>query len=215
MLPREYLDELKKQHDLESDTDLADFLNISSGRISQLRSKRKNLNAKQACNLLGSAIDSALENAIQPIVEMYPIQRTASRHDMKWELLPTKNNARNSAIRKYLEDTQGIYILYDSLRCAIYIGRTVDQNIWSEMTSAFNRDRSHHTSFIVNHPTTGAKFVPSLKKPRQPVESVVYLYDTALYFSAYEVVPSLIPKLEALLVRVFCNSLSNKKMEKF
>lgn len=215
MLPHEFLDELKDQNNIRSDSDLSDFLNISPGRVSQLRSMRHDLNAKQACNLLSSAIDSALENAIRPIVEMYPIERTASKHDMKWELLPTKNNDRNNAIRKYLERTQGIYILYDSLRCAIYTGKTVERNIWSEMTNAFNRERSHHKSFIINHPTTGSKFSPARDQPRQPVERVVYLYDTALYFSAYEIAPSLISKLEALLVRAFCNSLSNKKMEKF
>ena len=71
-----------------------------------------------------------------------------------------------------------------------------------------------HRSFIVPHPTTGASFEPAREKIRQPAKRVVFLHDTASFFSAYRVESGLISKLEALLVRVFCNTLTNKKMEK-
>ncbi|HEX5339104.1 MAG TPA: hypothetical protein VFW53_11765, partial [Gallionella sp.] len=116
---------------------------------------------------------------------------------------------------QYLESAKGIYVFFDSIGNAIYVGKTERQNIWKEMTSAFNRERSNHQTFVVAHPTTGTSFSPAWESPKQPKKRVAYLYNTASYFSAYEVVPGLTPKLEALLVRVFCNSLSNKKMEKF
>ena len=106
-------------------------------------------------------------------------------------------------------------MLYDSQGCAIYAGKTETQGIWKEMTSAFNRERSNHQAFFVSHPTTGKTFFTASERPKQPKKRVVHLHDTAHFFSAYKVVPELISKLEALVVRAFCNSLSNKKMERF
>jgi hypothetical protein len=163
-----------------------------------------------------NAKSSAFIDAIRPIVEMYPIERVPSKQNAKWEILPTgQSHAKNQALRKCLESSKGIYLLYDSQGCAIYAGKTERQNIWKEMTSAFNRERTSHQAFFVSHPTTGQTFSPAWETQRQPRKRLVYLYDTAHYFSAYEVAPGLIPKLEALVVRAFCNSLSNKKMETF
>ncbi|MGC9129250.1 MAG: hypothetical protein ACP5GA_11060, partial [Acidithiobacillus sp.] len=94
-------------------------------------------------------------------------------------------------------------------------GKTESQNIWKEMTNAFNRERSNHQVFLVNHPSTGESFLPAHENLLQPKKQTVRLYQTAVFFSAYEISQPLIPKLEALLVRAFCNTLSNKKMEKF
>jgi hypothetical protein len=83
------------------------------------------------------------------------------------------------------------------------------------MNLAFNRERSQHKAFFIQHPTNGTSFEPAWKANRQPKETIVYLHDTAHYFSAYETAQELIPSIEALLVRGFSNTLSNKKMEKF
>lgn len=220
MYPSALFDELVKNHDLKSDSELARLIGLTPGRISQMRAGKRNLTARQVASYIRKAEDRgrrlALSNPILPIVEMYPIEAKSSKQDAKWELLPTgKGFPRNQSLREHLEKTQGIYLLYDSQGSAIYTGKTEKQSIWKEMTSAFNRERSNHKAFFVSHPTTGSSFSPAWKKPKQPTQRVVYLYDTAHYFSAYEVVPELIHTLEALVVRAFCNSLSNKKMEKF
>ncbi len=220
MHPSELFAELAKRNNLRSDADLARLIGLTPARISQMRGAKRNLSPRQVASYLHKAEDRgrrvALENPIRPIVEMYPIEGVASKRDAKWELIPTgKKFPRNQALRGYLEKAQGIYLLYDSQGAAIYAGKTEKQGIWKEITNAYNRERSNHQALFVDHPMNGSKFSPAWEQPRQPKKRVVYLYDTAHYFSAYEVVPELIKTIEALVVRAFCNSLSNKKMEKF
>jgi len=220
MHPTELFQELKSHYGVESDSEIAALLGLTSGRISQLRSRPGMLTAKQIVSFVqrASAIERqvAFEGCIRPVVEMYPLDISRSKQDKKWELLATgKGHPRSQQIRNYLESIPGIYLFYDSQGCAIYAGKTEKQNLWKEMTNAYNRERSNHHAVFVKHPTTGATFSPAWKSLRQPKKTQVCLYETALYFSAYEVTPELIPKLEAFMVRAFCNSLSNKKMETF
>lgn len=220
MHPTELFTELKKRNDVQSDSALAMLIGLTPARISQMRSRNIALSARQVASYLKKAEDRgrkiAFSDPIRAIVEMYPIEAVLSKQEAKWELLPTgKSNPRNQALRECLDKVQGVYLLYDSQRRAIYSGKTEKRGIWKEMTNTFNRERSNHQSFFVTHPTTGSTFSPAWKSPRQPVKRTVFLHDTAHYFSAYEVVSELIPTVEALLIRAFCNSLSNKKMEKF
>jgi DNA-binding transcriptional regulator YdaS (Cro superfamily) len=220
MHPSALFEELKKQHDLSSGSDIARLIGLTPARISQMQTRQKNLSARQIASYIAKAAErgnrEALLDPIRPIVEMYPLGAVESKQGAKWELLATsKADKRNQLLKQHLVAAKGVYLFYDSLGRAIYAGKTESQNIWKEMTSAFNRERSNHQAFLVSHPSTGESFSPAHEKQRQPRKRVVYLYDTAVYFSAYEVSPLLIPKLEALLVRAFCNTLSNKKMEKF
>jgi hypothetical protein len=220
MRPAELFDELKRRNCLRSDSALAQLIGLTPARISQMRSRKHNLTARQLAGYIQKATERgrrlAYSDPIRPIVEMYPIDAVRSKQEAKWEPLATgKKYPRNQAIRKMLEAAQGLYMLYDSQGCAIYAGKTTKLGIWKEMTNAFNRERSNHQAFFVSHPTTGSAFSPAWKTPRQPQKQIVYLHDTAHYFSAYEVEPELILNLEALVIRAFCNSLSNKKMEKF
>lgn len=220
MHPSDLFDELKHRHDLKSDSDVARLIGLTPARVSQMRVRKVQISARQIASYLEKAHANghreAMEYPIAPIVEMYPVAAVLSKQEKKWEPLPTgKSNIRNREIRKHLEEAAGIYVLFDSLGCPIYVGKTERQNLWKEMTNAFNRERSNHQTFIVPHPTTGVSFTPAWESPRQPVKRTAFLYNTAYFFSAYEVSPALIPQLEALLVRIFCNTLSNKKMEKF
>ena len=213
-------DDLKAAHDYNSDSDLARLIGLTPGRISQMRMREHVLTTRQVVSYLAKAEERgkkmALESIVKPIVEMYPIDATPSKQDRFWEVLPTrKTDIRNVQIRAFLAKAQGIYILYDSLGCAIYVGKTLTQGIWKELNNAFNRERSNHQAVFVSHPTTGTTFKPTWESPRQPKSKQVYLYDTAHYFSAYDVTAAAIGDLEALLVRAFANNLSNKKMEKF
>ncbi len=220
MNPNQLFDQLKAQYQISADSDLACCLGITSARISQIRIKNAPLTVRQLAVFIKKAAENAkciaFVDAIRPIVEMFPIERHPYTQNAKWEILPTgHSHSKNQSLRTCLESSKGLYILYDSQGCAIYAGKTEHQNIWKEMTSAFNRERTSHQAFFVSHPTTGQAFSPAWETPRQPRKRLVYLYDTAHYFSAYEVAQGLIPKLEALVVRAFCNSLSNKKMETF
>ncbi|MEQ1592515.1 MAG: hypothetical protein ABL892_09020 [Thiobacillaceae bacterium] len=219
MHPSELFEELKKQNGLSSSSDIAQLIGLTPARISQMQSGGRNLSTRQIASYIAKAKESgrsqALADPIRPIVEMYPLGAVKSKQGAKWELLSTsKADKRNQTLKQHLVAAQGIYLFYDSLGRAIYAGKTESQNIWKEMTNAFNRERSNHQALLVSHPSTGKSFSPAHEKQRQPRKRIVYLYDTAVYFSAYEVSPPLIPKLEALLVRAFCNTLSNKKMEK-
>lgn len=220
MQPAELFDEIKNRNDLLSDSALARLIGLTPTRISQLRTLNVNLTARQLAGYIRKAEERgrrlAYSEPIRPIVEMYPVEAVLSKQEEKWEPLPTgKMNSRNQALREHLEGAQGLYMFYDSGGCLIYAGKTERLGIWKEMTSAFNRERSNHKASLVAHPTTGSTFTPAWKLPRQPQKRTVYLHDTAHYFSAYEVVTELIPNLEALVIRAFCNSLSNKRMEKF
>ncbi|WP_456403832.1 hypothetical protein [Hydrogenimonas sp.] len=97
------------------------------------------------------------------------------------------NNLREYKLRKYLEDAKGVYFFYDSSGKIIYTGKTEKQTLWAEMKSIFNRERQARAVFQVKHPTTGVSFDPAWKKLTQPRSRVVYLHETANYFSVYEV----------------------------
>lgn len=219
MHPSELFDALKKRNKVTSDSQLAKLIGLTPSRISQMRIRDQNLSPRQVASYIEKAAErgtaAAFVEPIRPIVEMYPIEHTSSRQDKNMELFPTgSTNPRNKAIRACLEKTIGVYLFFDSLGRAIYAGKTV-KNLWFEMSGAFNRKRSNHQAFFIDHPSTGASFSPAWQSPRQPRKRIIRLYDTAMYFSAYEVSKPLIPNLEALLIRSFCNTLSNKKMEKF
>jgi DNA-binding transcriptional regulator YdaS (Cro superfamily) len=220
MHPSILFDAIRKRYKLDSDSKLAMFLGVTSARISQMRSRPHKLSARQIVTYIDRAKKSgeaaALAEPIRAIVEMYPIDHTSSRQGAAVEMLPTGDgHPRNRAIRKCLEETKGVYIFFDSQGQAIYVGKNESGNLWSEMTSAFNRKISNNTAFFVDHPSTGKAFSPAWKKPRQPRRRIIHLRVSAMYFSAYEVSKPLVGGLEALLVRSFCNTLANKKMEKF
>ena len=220
MHPNDLFDELKKNHGLTSNVEIGGLLGLTPSRISQMSSSDRDLTARQVASYLSKAesygAKQAFRGAIRPIVEMYEVSVTASKQDAKQEIIPTDNgNQFNKDLRKILEGVKGIYIFYDSLGCPIYVGKTERQNLWREMNNAFNRHRTSLQAFMVDRPKKGEIFQPAWEKPKQLKKKVVTLHATASYFSAYEVQDSLISTLEAMLVRSFCNSLSNKKMENF
>jgi hypothetical protein len=227
MHPSEFIDEIKTRKEFSSDDKVADFLGLTQGRISQLRTQKKDMTARQLVSYIQKAVKKAEDRGcqaaltdpvpIKPIVEMYPIEPTLSALERRWKLLPTEqSDRRNQAIRSILESSKGIYFFYDSQGCAIYAGKTESLNLWREMNSAFNRRRPNHQIFRIQHPASGTAFSPAWETPIQPRKTVVYLYETACYFSAYSIAhPALISKLEALVIRAFCNNLSNTRMETF
>lgn len=155
---------------------------------------------------------------IEPIIEYLPIEYTLSKQGKKWELF--SDALEDGTSRSYLAEVQslmnassGIYIFYDSLGRAIYVGKAEKQNLWKEANDALNRNRGEHqTMFLVNHPENNVKRVI---RDRKIVSTSVQLSHIASYFSAYAVEPSHIAEMEAFLIRAFANNLMNKKIESF
>ena len=110
----------------------------------------------------------------------------------------------------------GVYVFFDSRGQVIYAGKARKQNLWKEMTNAFNRKRGD-IQYIrrVKHPLRRQNYRTSQEKVRQITEYVVPLYELATYFSAYHVADRMISRVEALLVRSAANDLLNKRMETF
>jgi len=214
-----FLKKLKIKFKVQSDSKLASLIGVSPNTISAWK-KGKEISETQAVNIIRKAADSAIENAIhhsvQPLVEMYAIEATDSRQGVNSEIISTdKSETYNNDLRKNLEQSKGIYFFYNSEGKVIYVGKTSKQNLWKEINSAFNRHRETQKVYLVNHPTTRGTFSPAHEKSRKMRKTNVYLYDLAVYFSAYKIHPHLISNIEALLIRALPNDLSNAKIESF
>ena len=129
MHPSELFDELKKQHDVASCSDIARLIGLTPARISQMQTRSKNLSARQIASYIAKAAErgkqEALSDPIRPVVEMYPLGAIESKQGAKWELLATsKSNKRNQLLKQHLLAAKGIYLFFDSLGRAIYAGKT-------------------------------------------------------------------------------------------
>lgn len=186
--------------------------------------KRPNVTERQVCGLVVKASQAAAANAessaIRPIVEFFPIAKTRSTHNKRYELFSTMAEGRThpflKGLRDELEKHHGIYVFFDSRGHAIYAGKARKQKIWKEMKLAFNRERGDlQTIKRVRQPIRKQPYRTSDEKVRQIRDFVVPLYEIAAYFSAYEVANNMVNELEAMLVRSFANDLLNKRMERF
>lgn len=195
-----------------------------SGQAIQNWGNRRSVTPRQIAGLVKKSIQSSLlstqANALKPLVEFFPIQKADSRGGAKFELFSTKDSHGQHpylvGLRKELSRMHGIYIFFDSRGQAIYAGKARRTYLWSEMTSAFNRDRdSVQTIKRVRHPVNRIAYKTSDEKARQITASAVPLHELAHYFSAYYVSDGLIDDLESLLVRGFANDLLNIRMERF
>jgi hypothetical protein len=151
------------------------------------------------------------------VVEFFPIDGSLSKRQGKWEIISFEAGTYGQGVKQALQAAFGIYVFYDSRGRAIYAGKAVDQPLWKELNSAYNRDRGDLQKVrLVGHPERNVPYRPYDEKVRQPVDWQVPLYDIAEYFSAYAIEPTdMIGMFEALIVRAFANDLLNKKMEKF
>lgn len=119
----ELLDSIKSDRGFKTDAEVAKYLGLTAPRIAQMRGKNAMLTIRQITrhleNATAAAAENALVNSIRPIVEMYPVDRTAWKHDAKWEVLPTRTDVRNRPIREHLEKVAGRYVFFDSARRAV------------------------------------------------------------------------------------------------
>jgi hypothetical protein len=215
----ELIDDLKKRFRATSDRALSRHLGITAQAIRNWR-KRKFVTARMISGVVRSAQKAGMSalaaDAIRPVVEFYPIEPCESKQGAKYELFDAGNHPYRNGVRNELANNRGVYIFYDSRGRAIYAGKARQQNLWREMTIAFNRDRGEVQKIKrVRHPSRKVQYRTTEEKGRQPKGHMIPLYDLAAYFSAYAVQDGLINKMEAMLVRSFANDLLNKRMEKF
>ena len=206
-----------------TDRKIADHLGITLQALRNWRG-RKEVTARQMVGLLfrteKRAVEKAQQQALRPIVEFFKLNPSDSKGGVKAEIFSVRDDGGKDhpylrGLRDELEAHHGIYIFHDSRGRALYVGKARRMNLWREIKSAYNRDRSVQKILRVKHPERRHKFRTSDEKQRQIRPQTVPLHDLAAYLSAYHVSDELIGELESLLVRSFANDLLNVRMENF
>lgn len=215
---------LKRKFHLKTDRALAQRLGRTTMSIHTWK-KLSQISPRQVAELVYRANRAgtvrAHTTAIRPLVEFFQLSKIKSRGGAKYELFnhKTDNGTKHpylDGLRNELLAHHGVYVFFDSRGQVIYAGKARQQNLWNELTNAFNRKRGDLQKIRrVRHPIRKQHYRTSDEKARQIGEFAVPLYELAHYFSAYEVADPLIGHVEALLVRSVANDLLNKKMETF
>lgn len=221
MKAKELIAALEKKLGTSSQADLAQTLGITVTTLCNWKNRDEDLSALQVASALAKSQSAAVRKSqletIQPIVELYPIDKCESRRQASWVLFNggTTANLYAQGLRSALNESYGIYIFYDSRGQALYVGKAREQSLWKEMNLAFNRQRALQKIALVRHPERNQEFKPGYEKLRQPKDTQLELWGLARYFSAYHVDRGMIDDLEALMVRGFANTLLNARMETF
>jgi hypothetical protein len=214
------VDALKKKFGLSSDRALASHLGITTAGL-QLWKKRTTITSRQLASLVGAAYlagEAGIQaTAIRPLVEFFKLEKCASRQGAKYELFAAdKSHPYLTGLKDELTSHHGVYVFFDSRGHAIYAGKARRQNLWREMTLAFNRNRGEVQGVKrVHHPSRRQPYKTNDEKTRQIVYRVLPLHEMATYVSAYSVVDGMVDEVEAMLVRSFANDLLNVRMEHF
>ncbi len=218
MQKTELLRKLRGKFGVDTNNQLSKWLGITSSALTQYANQ---LTTENVAKMVESAWDrgalAGAEFGIFPIVEFFPISHSDSKQGKSWEILPISRLAtdRDNQLRKKLQESIGIYFFYNSECKVIYVGKTEDQSLWTEMKQTFNRKITSYKYNYVYHPDRENELASPLSTNRKIVSYQAYLHDTAYYFSAYSVAASLVNNLEAFLVRSLPNDLQNTKKENF
>jgi hypothetical protein len=214
MTPEQAIKALRRKFRCQRTVGLSPILGITDQYLSNWK-KSPAVSAKHLVNIVKKARDAGIKEGqtvqIQALLEYYPISKTLTSHDKKYRILD-KKILRHQKIITCLEEHQGLYIFYDSMYVPIYIGRTKRKDLWFEMNDAFNRERNQEVR-RVNHPRTGAGFLPAYESHRQIKKITVKLHEIATHISAYAISKRHNSAIEALLIRSMANVCKNVKME--
>lgn len=214
---------LKSKFKVTTDSALAAKLGMTVPSI-QLWKNREVVTPRQLASLVYKATLASAKafqaDALQPLVEFFPIERVESRQRANYELFGVEDaeglHPYRVGLRQQLAAHHGVYVFFDSRGQSIYVGKAKRQHLWKEMNLAFNRERGEVQRIKrVSHPIRRIEYRTSDEKARQIGDFVVPLHELARYFSAYQVADGMIDDLEAVLVRSFANDLLNKRMERF
>lgn len=221
MKAKQLLEALSKKLKTTSQTELAAALGVSTQTLHNSKTKNTSLTPNQVSSAIAKSNKAAVKasqlRTIQPIVEFYPIDASETKQGASWQVFGSGNgsNLYRNGLKEQLENSNGVYIFYDSRGKALYAGKAKEQSLWKEMNLAFNREREIQKINLTDQPDRNQKFRPGHEKLRQPRKTQLPLSDLAYYFSAYKIDHGMIDDLEALLVRGFANDLLNSKMETF
>jgi hypothetical protein len=213
----------EKKRRVVTDRALAEHLGLSVPALNNW-SNRRTITIRQMVGLLfrleSKAGERAEKQAIRPIVEFFKLSPTDSPGGARREIFSFRDEDGGEhpylrGLRNELEQYRGVYILHDSRGRALYAGKTKKQTLWSEINSAYNRNRSVQQIRRVNHPERRQNFRTAEEKRRQIRLRAVPLHELGAYVSAYHVTDGLIGELESLLIRSFANDLLNTRMENF
>jgi len=173
----------------KDNSDLGRMLGLHPSRISQCRCGK------------GFPVRTILKKFKQSIFEIEPI--------MELEIIPVDpKGLRDVKLLKKkfidkLKQSNGVYIFYDSLGKAIYIGKTKrigNEHLFGEIKNAWDRQRDYQQRIRT-------------KKSHSFTYQSYKLKNASHYISAYAISDVHISLIEALLTRILPNNLTNKKIE--
>jgi len=209
---------LKKKLKAKNDSALSKALGVTGATI-HFWNKAKKITPSRIARLIHkarlTAAESFRKDALRPVVEFFPIEASPSNNVFNVKD-GNKDHPYRKGLKAELDETNGVYVFFDSRGQAIYVGKAKKQDLWREMNLAFKRERGALQKIKrVKHPNRHKPYRTSSEKARQIGDYAVPLSDLARYFSAYSVTETMIDDLEAVLVRSFANDLLNKRMERF
>jgi hypothetical protein len=198
------VEQLRKKFDCASDRDLAAVLGYTPMGIVQV--KNQSVTERRVAEIVNKARVAAVKQAaaVRPIVEFFPL-------DEDGDFL-SKSQPDHVHLRKLLSQACGIYSFYNSELEVIYIGKTVERNIFAEAKNAYRREMLHYERYRVHHPR-GRFANANDGKVRKISKAALSLHDAAQYFSAYALNAEMISPIETLLIRMLPNDLLNVRME--
>jgi hypothetical protein len=164
---------VKKKFRIKTDEALKAQIGISIPTI-QLWKGRTKVTARQFAELIHRARRAGAANvettALRPLVEFFPVAKTKSKQGKKFELFqaPLRKGKKHpylDGLRNELKAHHGVYVFFDSRGQVIYAGKARKQNLWNEMTNAFNRKRGD-IQYIrrVKHPLRRQRYRTSQEK---------------------------------------------------
>ena len=177
MKAAELISALSRKLGTTSQSELADVLGVTVGTLINWKNRDEDLSALQVASALAKSRSAAVRKSqfetIQPIVELYSINRCESAQSASWLVFNGGAGANLYAkgLRDALRESHGIYIFYDSRGRALYVGKAREQTIWKEMNLAYNRKRDIQKISLVHHPERNQEFKPGYEKLRQPKDT--------------------------------------------
>lgn len=202
------INEAYNQEKLSENVFLAKFLGYEDDTAKIANLKRGQIHTSKSFDKLLDSLflalrKHAIKNTYLPIVELVPVVSRESSHGKAYEMEIGFNPKEVKDVETKIKKLKGgVYVFYDSLGKAIYVGKTEESKnntLWDEMKSAYNRERPSQIIY---------------KKIGKRIQKRSYfLYEVAHYVTIYQVDKYAIRDFESLLIRTFPNDLTNVRME--
>ena len=144
---QEFIDRLKSEYNISTNTALAELLGIAAPRITQM-AQNDNITARVAVNITSRVANAVLNQKvglIRPIVEFFPVECSREAEERSFINLKDDNvKANRIELRTALKAARGIYSFYNSEMEIIYVGKTKN-DLWTEMKQTFHKKMNQYT----------------------------------------------------------------------